>query len=129
MKFKLGFVAATAALLLAGCDQHEDKGWTADNDTRVCKNADGIRVDDSQCENYAHGGSMSPFMWWYIMRGGYVPYVGSSFANNQYETSSPRYGNSYRSAPSVAPRGAITRGGFGGGFGEGGEGAHSSAGE
>lgn len=124
MNKQLSMTAAMAAALLAlpGCSR--DKGWeevTADNDTAVCVDKEGKRVEDAQCmrQNTAHsGGGVSPFLWYYLGRNSRVPYYGDSvrdtrFAGGSYQA---RAGGNYMLAPSeanVTRSAAVSRGRMG----------------
>ncbi len=123
-KFHLPLTTAISAAILActGCGNARDKEWQTSDNTRICTDQSGKRVPDDQC--YSHSGpGVSPFLWYYIARGGYVPYYGHPVTGGAYRPAAPP--ESYHSAPAAAPAGAITRGGFGsigeGGHGGGGE--------
>lgn len=117
MKFHLPLTAAISAAILvtAGCNREPD--WQASGDTRVCVDDSGNRVSDDRCQSPYPG---IPYRWYYISRGGYVPWLGRPVGGGTYV---PGIG-SYGSAPVSAPEGAVTRGGFGG-IGEG----HAAVGE
>jgi len=95
MKKQLTMTTAMAAALLALPSCSSDKGWeevVADNDTAVCVDKEGKRVDDAQCErqgayqNRSHGGS-NAFLWYYIGRNSRVPYYGDSVNDARFRGS------------------------------------------
>ena len=133
-KFNLPLTTAISAAILvcSACNSsNKDKDWQASDNTRVCVDRDGKRVPEDQCRNqsynggaYNGGGSgISPFLWYYIARGGYVPaYYRPAYGGSYQPADSV---GSYAPAPANAPAGAVTRGGFGGiggGHAEGGAG-------
>lgn len=89
--------------------------WESAGPTRYCVDRNNVRVPDNQC-----GGSGSGFTnWYYVSRGGYVPYVGEPYdGRGSYR---PAAGARYASAPSsyseaqtvVSRSGGTVRGGFG----------------
>lgn len=121
MKKKLALTSAMAATLtsLSACSSGDD--WDdnyADNDTAVCVDENGRRVDDSNCRSqHIRGGGF--YGWYYINRGSRLPYYGDSVRDTKlgikgsavatpgvnYATSPP-HTNMTRSA-------AKARGGFG----------------
>lgn len=58
--------AMAAALLATGCSRSPD---TADRDVRVCRDAQGRRVEDRNC---SWGGSGGGHGWYYLGRGSAV---------------------------------------------------------
>lgn len=127
MKRQLTMTTAMAAALLAlpGCSS--DNGWeevVADNDTAVCVDKDGKRVEDSQCMQQqasastgGHGG-VSPFLWYYLGRSSRVPYYGDSVRDPRFSGGSyqQRAGASYFLAPEASRMtrsAAVSRGGMG----------------
>jgi hypothetical protein len=109
-KFNLPLTTAISAAILASTACHSGREWQTDANTRVCVDKSGARVADDQCRSHT-GSGVSPFVWYYIARGGYVPYYNRPVTGGSYQpASSPE---TYTSAPATAPAGAITRGGFG----------------
>lgn len=122
MKKQLVLTSAMAATLsaLPGCSSNPDwdsNTW-ADQDTAVCVNQNGERIDDDYCENRGrsyHGGSR----WFYINSGSPIPYYGDSIRDKRYGFSGydqPKAGVAYAKAPAtttVTRSQAISRGGFG----------------
>lgn len=119
-KFNLPLTTAISAAILAttACGQRD---WQIDNDTKVCVDDNSNRVDDVHCAQPITG----PYRWYYISRGGYVPYYGYRVGGGSYFPSTTSTG--YTTAPAEPPPGAVTRGGFGGHAG--GEGGGEGAGE
>ena len=107
-KFHLPLTAAISAAILAASGCNRERDWQASSDTRVCVDDSGKRVPDERCRPVSPG--PMPYRWYYIARGGYIPWFG-------HPAGAPAAG-SYRSAPGAVPAGAVTRGGFGG-IGEG----------
>jgi hypothetical protein len=106
---KLIITTAVSAALLAGCSSSpvaEDGSWETAEDTKVCRDKDGKRVDDINCEYGARSGSGvgTAFMWLYLARGARVPAIGQALKGGS-TTMTP--GVKYSSASS------IERGGFG----------------
>lgn len=94
--------AIAAALLATGCSRSPD---TANSDVRVCRDAQGRRVEDSNCRSY-HGGGGGAFLWYYLNRGSAVARVGQPLSGG---STTPAFGKSYGQASSAT----ITRGGLG----------------
>jgi len=126
MRRHLAMTSAMAAALLAlpGCSKEE--GWEdvrAENDTAVCVDKEGKRVNDAQCMTQqaahavGHGGGGNAFLWYYLGRNSRLPFYGDSvrdprFSGGSYE---PRAGT-YSLAPSDANMTrsrAVSRGGMG----------------
>ena len=124
-KFNLPLTTAISAAILATTACSNSRDWQIDNDTRVCVNDNGDRVDEGNC-NRNNGAGWSPYRWYYISRGGYVPYYGNTVSGGSYFPSTTSTG--YASAPAEPPPGAVTRAGFGS-HGGGGEGGGEGAGE
>jgi hypothetical protein len=107
MAFKrhLAITTAVSAALLAGCSsktETADGSWEAEEDVKVCRNKDGNRVDDTNCEYGARSGT--GFAWMFLARGAMVPALGQPLKGGSlYKTP----GVNYKSAS------AISRGGFG----------------
>lgn len=103
--------AVSAALLAAGCGPKADpnKGWSATENTAVCTDEQGRRVDDTYCNNRnrAYAGSRH-YGWYYIPRGGYVPGMGLGARGGSY--SAPA-GSHY--TPASVGGAHVSRGGFG----------------
>lgn len=121
-KPQLALTSAMAATLIAlpGCSTQDDwdSNVIADNDTRVCVDQNGNRIDDDECDDdnvRVRTGSS----WFYISRYGHIPYYGDSVRDSRYGfkgsyTKSP--GAIYSSAPSesrMTRSTAVARGGFG----------------
>ena len=119
-KFNLPLTTAISAAMLASAGCSSDKEWQASENTKVCVDGAGNRVPEDQCKNQS-----SPFRWYYISRGGYVPGYYGGVSGGSYVPAASE--NSYAPAPAEAPAGAVTRGGFGS-FGEGG-GGHAGGGD
>jgi hypothetical protein len=122
-KFNLPLTTAISAAILASAGCSSNREWQTGDNTRVCVDQNGNRIPEDQCRNQPATG-YSPYRWYYISRGGYIPtYYGPVGGGSYFPASSP---DSYHAAPSEAPAGAVTRGGFGGigaGHAGGGEGA------
>jgi len=126
-RFTLPLTTAISAAMLASSGCRASGDWQADNNTKVCVDQSGKRMPEDQCMNQPANG-VSPYRWYYIARGGYVPAYYSPASGGSYAPSAPS--DSYAPAPSEAPPGAITRGGFGGvGEGHAGGGEGEGAGE
>jgi hypothetical protein len=109
-KFSLPLTTAISAAMLASAGCSSDEQWQASENTKVCVDVSGNRVPEDQCRNRPLGG-ISPFRWYYISRGGYVPsYYGTPTGGSYVPAASAE---SYAPAPAAAPAGAVTRGGFG----------------
>lgn len=116
--------AATALLGLGGCSSNDDWGddTIAEQDTAVCVDQNGTRVDDSQCQTASyhsgyHGGG-NGFLWYYLGRNSTLPYYGESVRDPRYAhgSYSPRAGAKYAYAPPqsrMTRSQAISRGGLG----------------
>jgi hypothetical protein len=112
------FLTSAMAATLSGCSSGND--WDgnvyARNDTRVCVDQNGYRVEDSYCGRRigGHGGG-----WYYIGRGARVPYQGDSINDQRHGfkgSFAAKPGASYSSAPSdanMSRSAARSRGGFG----------------
>jgi hypothetical protein len=120
-KFTLPLTTAISAAMLASGGCSSDKEWQTSNNVKVCVDDSGNRIPDDQCRNQPSTG-ISPYRWYYISRGGYVPYYGGAVGGGSYFPAGTD--SDYAPAPAAAPEGAITRGGFG----SGGEG-HAAGGE
>lgn len=115
--------AMASALLLAGCNRHDD--WTTDRDTAVCVNQAGSRISDDNCNRprgYAGGGGGGS--WYYYGQNRSIPAYGERASGGSFTRTA---GATYFHAPvetAVTRSMAISRGGFGesahgfGGFGE-----------
>jgi hypothetical protein len=124
-KPNLMFVSAVSLALTACGPSYQT--WQSSGPTRYCVDGQGVRVPDNQCNRGGGGGFNS---WYYMSRGGYVPYVGDRYDGHGSFRPAPGYNpNSYSSAPSSyatarsAVSSSVTRGGFGSsarGFGGGG---------
>jgi len=123
-KFTLPLTTAISAAMLACAGCSSGREWQTSSNTRVCVDSSGNRVPEDQCHNDQPFNS--PYRWYYISQGGYVPTYYGPVSGGAYFPSSAS--SDYSTAPASAPAGAITRGGFGsigeghasGGGGEGG---------
>lgn len=99
-----------AAILAAGCDSSDkfnpNDGWSAAENTAVCTDAKGQRVDDTSCRRPRTAG-MPAYMWYYMGRGSYVPPYGGRVGGGSFSRGSGSYATSESSAAT------ISRGGFG----------------
>lgn len=126
MKKQVFLTSAMAATLtaLSGCSSSEDD-WgsdvVADQDTRVCVDQNGNRVQDDDCERRAshRSGIGAGFLWYYVGRGSRVPYYGDSVRDPQLGLKGsyfPTKGTNYAKAPAtanMARSASVSRGGFG----------------
>ncbi len=112
---------AATLVSISGCSGRSDDwddGVVADRDTRVCVNANGERIQDSQCNQrsggYIAGGAAG---WYYINRYSRLPYLGDSVNRRGISGSNvAAAGAVYDPAPARANMtrsAAISRGGFG----------------
>lgn len=107
---KLLITTTVSAALLAGCNSSpvaKDGSWETSEDTKVCRDKNGNRTDDVNCEYAARsgvGGVGGAFMWMYLARGSRVPGIGRAITTG-----------STMKAPGVAYSSAssIERSGFG----------------
>ena len=122
-RFHLPLTTAISAAILASSGCSSGNEWQTSENTKVCVDNEGKRVADDRCYT---GTGYSGYRWYYISRGGYIPYYGYSAGGGSWSPDSTASG-SYNVAPSSPPAGAVTRGGFGsiggGGSAGGGEGA------
>ena len=93
--------AVAAALLATCCSRSPD---IAEQDVRVCRDAQGRRVADRNCSG--GGGSGGGHGWYYLGRGSAVARVGERVSGGSI---APSYGRSYSPASSAT----VTRGGLG----------------
>lgn len=110
--------AVSAALLAAGCGSRTDpnKGWSATENTAICTDQQGRRVDDRNCEpNRAYAGGHH-YGWYFLGRGSYVPGIGGPARGGSFYAPA---GSHFARAGAHAA--SISRGGFG-------SSAHMSAG-
>jgi predicted small secreted protein len=127
MKKQILMTSAMAATLtsLSGCSSND--GWDedvyADNDTEICVDEMGRRIDDDECER-SSGRSGGFYVAnygrpYYLNRGSAIPYKGDSIHDSRYNffgTDTPRAGASYAKAPEstrMSRSSAIARGGMG----------------
>jgi hypothetical protein len=106
---------------LGACSSNDE--WSSDQyaeyDTAVCVDQRGLRVPDDQCDDDAYYGRSSGHGWYYINRGGKVPYYGDSVVNQRmgFTGSTIADGNKvYSRAPAstaMSRSTAVARGGFG----------------
>lgn len=114
-------MAATLASL-SGCAQENDD-WTSDQaayyDTAVCVDQSGQRVPDERCDDDYYNGRIGGHGWYYIGRGGRVPYYGDTVTDPKLgftgsTTADPT--KVYSRAPThlgTTRAVALSRGGFG----------------
>lgn len=117
---------ATTLLSISACSSGDD--WDgnvyADNDTQVCTDEVGIRVDDLWCDDDDGDGYVSfggkkhkKKGWYYVSRGSPLPYYGDSTRDSKFRGSTvAAAGTSYAKAPSTSNMtrsAAVSRGGFG----------------
>lgn len=102
--------AVSAALLAAGCGSKQvdtNKGWSATENTAVCTDERGKRVEDRYCDrNYRAAGGYHHYGWYYVPRGGYIPGMGMAARGGSY-TAHPGY------TPAGVAAAHVARGGFG----------------
>ena len=123
---------AAALLTLPACSSRSNE-WeevTADQDTAVCVDREGKRVDDDHCDNrslgayagsngYHGGGGSNAFLWYYLGRNSALPYYGDSIRDPRYAgrgSFQPVSGIRYAQAPlgtRMTRSQAISRGGLG----------------
>ncbi len=114
------FLTSAMAATLSGCSSGDD--WDgnvyARNDTSVCVDQNGYRVDDSYCRT-TRTGYYGGHRWYYVGRGGRIPYQGDRVSDpsrgftGSYDA---KPGSSYARAPAEANMtrsAAVSRGGFG----------------
>jgi len=89
--------AVAAAFALSACERNDE--WVARQDVRVCRDVNGARIDDLNCDRGARA-------WYYIPRGGGVPPIGGALSGGSF---AGRPGVSYVAADAAS----VTRGGFG----------------
>jgi hypothetical protein len=124
-KNQLVLTSAMAATLIAlpGCSSSDDD-WNGDvyaqNDTAVCVDQNGYRVNDNYCDTRSYnGGGGGGHGWYYIGRGGRIPYHGDSVSDGRLGftgSSTPATGAVYGRAPqstAMSRSAAVSRGGFG----------------
>ncbi len=123
MKKQIFLTSTMAAALtaLSGCSSGNqwDEDIIADNDTAICVDQNGNRIDDDACDN--NGSRVGGFYGsrYYINRGSRIPYIGDSLRDTRYAFSGsrmPTSGISYAKAPAqsnMTRSTAIARGGFG----------------
>ena len=130
MKKKQIFMTTAMAAALAGlpaCSSNNN-GWNeeviADQDTAVCVDQQGQRVDDDLCDDdrYRGGGMGNAFLWYYIGRSAAIPYYGDSIHDRRYSRYAryngfaPNPGVTYGRAPAstrMTRSQAVSRGGLG----------------
>jgi hypothetical protein len=124
MKKQLFMTTAMAATLVALPSCSSNYGWddevVASQDTAVCVDQEGRRVDDDLCnDNDYRGGGSSAFLWYFIGRSAAVPYYGDSIHHRRYAgrgSFAPQPGVSYGRAPAstrMTRSQAVSRGGLG----------------
>ena len=102
--------AVSAALLAAGCGPKFDakNGWTAAENTAVCTDQQGRRVEDRNCDTRTAYAGGPHYGWYYLGRGSYVPGIGGWARGGSY--AAPAGSHFTRAGVSAA---SIARGGFG----------------
>ncbi|MCX7282848.1 MAG: hypothetical protein NTX28_02180 [Novosphingobium sp.] len=116
-------MAATLSTL-GGCSDNsaKDSDLVAERDTAVCVDQDGTRVEDSRCA--PHGtrpgaGMASAFLWYYVGRGGLIPYRGDNINDPNRGFTGSHFaskGTQYAAAPAstnIVRSPATARAGFG----------------
>ncbi len=114
MAFDLKWTTAMAAALLAsGCNRsNADDGWTAEQDTAICTDAQGKRLPDDRCRQTRMGGGGGAF-WYFLGRGRPIPFYGERATGGSFR---PASGARYAVAPArsaMTRAAAVSRGGFG----------------
>ena len=121
MQKKLTMTTAMAASIaaLSGCSSNDrvDNQY-ASNDTAVCTDWDGERVDDDQCDDHSYQtGSGARHSWFYIRRGSPLPFYGDSVRDPRFAGSyTADTGRGYYRAPAASRMTrsqAVSRGGLG----------------
>jgi hypothetical protein len=123
MKKQLNMTTAMAATLLALPACSSNNGWNedviADQDTAICVDRQGTRVDDDLCDDDYDGGGSSAFLWYYLGRSSAVPYYGDSIRDRRFAgrgSYSRAPGVVYARAPAISNvtrSQAVSRGGLG----------------
>ncbi len=127
MRKKLILTSAMAASLtaLSGCSSNDEwnEDLVADNDTAICVDDQGMRIDDDACDNdgsgYYGGYYGKKYKKYYLNRGSKVPYYGDSVRDTRHKFSggyAAKPGATYAAAPSaskVTRSQAVSRGGMG----------------
>jgi hypothetical protein len=124
---QLPLTSAMAAALMAlpACSSGDD--WNGDvvakEDTAVCVDKEGKRVDDDRCApRTAHSGGSgvgSAFLWYYLGRNARLPYYGDSIHDRRFAGAgsfTPASRATYHSAPAetrMTRSAAVSRGGLG----------------
>ena len=129
MKKQMFMTSAMAAALvtLPACSSND--GWNeepiASQDTAICVDQQGARVDDDLCDddrNRGGSGVGTAFLWYYIGRNAAVPYYGDSIYDRRYArharygSFTPQPGLKYGRAPAatrMTRSQAVSRGGLG----------------
>jgi hypothetical protein len=123
VKKQLGMTSAMAAALIALPACSSNNGWNedvvADQDTAICVDREGERVDDDLCDDDRGGGFSNAFLWYYIGRSSAIPYYGDSIHHSRYRgrgSYQPTWGVKYGRAPTstrMTRSQAVSRGGLG----------------
>jgi hypothetical protein len=116
MNKKLTLTATLAATLtgLSGCSSRSDE-LLAQQNTRICVDDDGDRIDDRYCADRRYGGGGFAFL--YLRRGSPIPYYYDNVRDPKYSkfvSRSPLAG--FRPAPATSNMtrsSAVSRGGLG----------------
>ncbi len=87
-KFNLPLTTAISAAILATAGCSSDKEWQINNDTKLCVDQSGNRVTEDKCNNSGNPGFF-PYRWYYISRGGYVPYYNYPATGGSYTPAAP----------------------------------------
>lgn len=116
MTRKITLTATLAATLtgLAGCASSSDE-MLAQQNTRICVDEDGDRIDDDYCENRRSG--FGTFAFLYLRKGSPIPYYYDNVRDPKYSkfvSRSPLPGAIRAPAASAMSRSsAVSRGGLG----------------
>ncbi len=120
MKKHLSMTTAMAASLAAlpGCSSNDwGDEYYVSNDTAICTDREGKRVDDDRCDDDRYRSGSGYYGWYYIRSGSRLPYYGDSVRDPRFSGSFSRDANrSYSRAPTesrVTRSQAVSRGGFG----------------
>lgn len=116
MNKKLTLTATLAATLtgLSGCSTRSDERFAQQN-TRICVDDDGARIDDRYCADRRYGGS--GFSYLFLRRGSPIPYYYDNVRDPRYASFVSRTPlEGFRPAPAssnMTRSAAISRGGLG----------------
>lgn len=120
MQKKLTMTTAMAASIaaLSGCSSNDrDDNHYASNDTAVCTDWDGERVDDERCDDDRYRSGGGHYSWFYLRRGAPLPFYGNSVRDPRFAGSyTADAGRGYYRAPAASRMTrsqAVSRGGLG----------------